>query len=442
MDKGGRLLVGVSGGLDSMVLLQLLHGLPGGRLALGVVHVNHGLRGPESLADERLVRNMARGMKLAFFLHHPPVRRIAATEGISLEMAARDARHQAFVSTAKEWGCGACALAHHRNDQVELFLLRLLRGAGAGGLGGMEPKSPSAYSKDLMLVRPLLEFDREELAAYAREKHVLYREDSSNLDEGIPRNRIRRRVIPLLREMQPALGEVMARSMELLRAEDAATAGAARDWLEAHTRTSFEALPLALRRHVVRRQLFDAGVTPDFDLVETLLGSPGMVVNGPDGSRWELSAKGDLREAPVEKGDYLEARRELDLAVDGLTGEFEGGHYDLREVKRPARLQIKQVGDCEYFDADRLSGRLVLRHWQPGDRYRPIGMTGTAKLQDIFVNTGVPREERRTRAVLADAGGEIIWVEGLRIGDFAKVRQETRRMLCWSWRRGPVSERH
>jgi tRNA(Ile)-lysidine synthase len=434
-DGCDRLLVGVSGGLDSMALLHLLHASLNGRVETGVLHVNHGLRGRASAADERLVRNISKKLKLPFFLHKPPVRRIAHAEGISLEMAARDARHRAFVETAKEWKCGTIALGHHRDDQIELLLLRLLRGAGAGGLGGMEARSPSAYSKDLCLVRPLLDFDRTEIAAYAVEKKIRYREDASNQNERIPRNRVRMRIVPLLREMQPALGEVVGRSMELLRAEDAATAGAAELWLAGHSGESFADLPLALRRHVVRKQLFQAGVVPDFELVETLIDEIGMVVNGPDGSRWELDEEGRLKEAPLESGDFLDANAELDLREIPLSGEFEGGRYDLRYVPRPARLRVKMLGACEYFDADTLGERLILRHWQAGDRYHPIGMCGTAKLQDVFVNNGVPREERRTRAVLATGGNEIIWVEGLRIGDQAKVVPDTRRFLRWMWRR-------
>ncbi|MBI3191535.1 MAG: tRNA lysidine(34) synthetase TilS, partial [Pedosphaera parvula] len=172
-------LVGVSGGLDSSVLLSVLHRLArrhGWRLVVG--HFNHGLRGAESDRDERFVKAMARRLRLRFVTGRGDVKEFARRNGLSVEMAARALRHGFFADAARRWEIRTVALAHHADDQVELFFLRLFRGAGGEGLEGMKWRGAAPFGSHLRLIRPLLDVRKEQLAAYAGRQGIAFREDA------------------------------------------------------------------------------------------------------------------------------------------------------------------------------------------------------------------------------------------------------------------------
>ena len=177
--RGEHILVAVSGGVDSMVLLHALNVLvleTGWKLT--VAHFNHHLRGRSSDADERLVRRVARDLKLKIIVGHGDVRKFAKTHGLSIEMAARQLRHEFLALAARRVKARKLALAHHADDQVELFFLRLLRGAGSDGLSGMSPVSPSPADPKLKIIRPLLEISKHALVEFARGRRILFREDA------------------------------------------------------------------------------------------------------------------------------------------------------------------------------------------------------------------------------------------------------------------------
>src|ERR1051326_458149 len=204
--RGQSLLVAVSGGIDSMVLLHVLHRLaPSYSWKLVVAHFNHRLRGRSSDADERLVRASAKRLRLPCVSERADVRTVAEGEGLSIEMAARRLRHDFLARTARARGLRAIALAHHAGDQGELFFLRLLRGARAGRLAGMKWISPSPGDARMTLVRPLLDVPKTALLEFARGEKIRFREDASNESFDAQRNRIRHELLPLLaRHYQPA----------------------------------------------------------------------------------------------------------------------------------------------------------------------------------------------------------------------------------------------
>ena len=265
--KGESLLVAVSGGVDSMVLLHLLSEMaPRHGWSLTVAHLNHQLRGRSSQADEALVRKTARRLKLKCVVSCADIRRLARQKKQSLEMAAREARHRFLARTAKRVGAAKIVLAHHADDQVELFFLRLFRGSGSEGLAGMKWSGPSPENPKITLTRPLLEIPKAALAEYAREQRIPYREDATNAHVDIPRNRIRHQLLPLLRhEFQPQLDKVLSRTMEILSAESDFVSHSARDWLAKHVNARFCDLPVAIQRRVLQLQLLDHSVVPEFD---------------------------------------------------------------------------------------------------------------------------------------------------------------------------------
>ncbi|WCJ61052.1 tRNA lysidine(34) synthetase TilS [Fontisphaera persica] len=431
---GESLVLAVSGGLDSMVLLHLLARLaPAHRWRLLVAHFNHRLRGRASGADARFVALTAQRLGLPLRVEAAEVQAIAQRERLSLEMAARQARHAFFARAAKHAGAQKILLAHHANDQVELFFVRLLQGTGPTGLKGMEIVSPSPADPSLQLVRPFLEVPRSDLEHYALTHQVRFREDQSNASLAPLRNRIRHKLLPLLTTWQPGLPQVIRRTMELLRAEDCFLTEA----LAQRQRETGEPpaqWPLALQRRFLTAQLLHLGIAPNFDLIEFLRLHPGQPIMIGEDQRVQADAHLNLQKVPPPPSlNHAGNRLVLQLSAAGQiqwqNREFAWQIRPCREGRRP-----RTRSGVEWFDADTVGERIVLRHWQPGDRYWPIGAPAEMKLQDFFVNQKVPAAERRRRLLAEAADGRIFWIEGARIAEPFKVRPQTRLLLRWQWR--------
>jgi len=431
LSPGDAVLVGVSGGVDSMVLLHALKRLaPRRRWKLVVAHLNHRLRGADADADERLVRRTAKALRLPVVVEAADVKRFARRSGMSIEMAGRKLRHEFFARTAAGQGIQTVALAHHADDQVELFFLRLFRGTGAEGLGGMKWRSPSPADPSITLVRPLLDVNKAGLRAFAASKKIRFREDDSNRSSDFLRNRIRNRLLPLLaKEYQPALSRTVLRLMEIVGAESRLVSEIADAWPKTRL-PAFTALPVALQRRILQAQLAQFGVASDFDLIDSLRRSPDAFVSIGPGLEVACRTNGDLvtRRAPAA----FDAS-ELTVTLAGAGREAFGG-VDLRWETATAGAPRFGPGR-EFFDAEKVGRSIVLRHWRAGDRFQPIGAKAAAKLQDLFVNAKVPRDERRRLVVATTAGGEIFWVEKLRIAERFKLTPSTRQRLDWAWKR-------
>jgi tRNA(Ile)-lysidine synthase len=435
LGRGETILAAVSGGLDSMALLFALHSLAGKwRWKIVVAHFNHQLRGRSSDADERLVRKTAATFGLPFVAGRADVAGFAKKSKLSVEMAARKLRHEFFSRIAGERKIFSVALAHHADDQVELFFLRVLRGAGGEGVAGMKWRSPSPVNSKIKLVRPLLGFSKTEILAYAGANRITFREDATNRSNDFLRNRVRNELLPLLRgHYQPGLTKTVLRLMEIVGAEAEVAGRLAGNWLK-QRRPVFGKLPVAVQRRVLQVQLGRLNVVADFDLVEQLRESAGKSVSigaglsvacGPDGGL-------KLREQPPV--EFNPDELQLNLRGGAGEAEFDGAILRWRFEPHKKKLPEHELAR-EFYDADKIGEIIILRHWLPGDRFQPIGLKAAVKLQDLFTNKKIPRNRRRDLLVAAVAGGEIFWVEGLRISENFKLTPATRRRFIWQWRR-------
>jgi tRNA(Ile)-lysidine synthase len=468
-------LVAVSGGLDSKTLLHVLHALSARhRWELTVAHFNHQLRGRSSNADEQLVRKTAMALKLPIVVGRANVRKFAKKSGLSIEMAARKLRHEFFVRAAKERGIRVVALAHHADDQVELFFLRVLRGAGGEGLAGMEWRSPSPANKKIVLVRPLLDVTKDELHDFAQRNKIHFREDGTNARLNTPRNRIRNELLPLLRrKYQPALTKVVLRLMEIVGSEADLAGEAARQWLEISRRSrgdeaqiksekrkaksgkletpsafaqlrrdkhvvsyNFNGLPVAVQRRVLRLQLASLSIAPDFDLVEGLRQSADLPMSVSSKFSVLRNAAGRVILRPRSSAEFRSSELAMNLA--GRAGEVAFDGMRIRwhsDTGRRFSVPGVQKKAREFFDTDKIGNKITLRHWHAGDRFKPIGFKSAAKLQDLFTNAKIPRARRHGLIVAEADNGEIFWVEGLRISENFKLTPRTRRRFIWRWHR-------
>jgi tRNA(Ile)-lysidine synthase len=478
--KGQALLVAVSGGCDSMVLLHALHDLAGkNEWKLTVAHFNHQLRGRSSDADERLVRRTAEELKLSFICGRADVRKFARAEKLSIEMAARKLRHDFFARSALVRRIPNVALAHHADDQLELFFLRLLRGSGGEGLGGMKWKNASPSDKRIELVRPLLGQTKAALRVFAKGCGIKFREDATNRELDFQRNQVRHKLLPLLSRCQPGFEKTVLRSAELIRAEAELAMDTAREWLRGKfqapsskfqrnlkhqtsnfktrgaselTGLRFEELPVAVQRRCVQLQLMELGVNGDFGLIEQLRLRPGEQVSL---SAFEISEV--LRKSQRNAKSAAEARKMVLRDEEGRIHlrEAEPAAFKLEsksaEVERPGQERFGKVvirwrpltgkglpalngeQNRELFDADKVGSPVVLRFWRPGDRFQPIGMKTSIKLQDFFTNQKVPRGRRHELVVATSSAGEVFWVEGQRISERFKLTRGSKRWLEWSW---------
>ena len=442
MEKGlfqsvSRLGLAVSGGSDSLSLLHLMEPLcrEAGIVPV-VLNFDHAIPGEHSDADAAFVRDEA--MRLGLEFYGETADGIACGGGKSLEMAAREARQAFFRRAAARFGLDAIATGHQADDVAETLLLRLLRGGGAAGLAGLRPRSilppqPPDGQKPLVLIRPLLEITREELREWLRERGLGWCEDPSNANETIPRNEVRRSILPALERRGSGHAETvrqLARSADILREEDDYLDGVAAAWLASVP--SDGPLPiarllseetLAICRRVTRMWLLTrlGGDAAGFACVEAVLAlADGGVATLPGG--WRVKrASGMLAivSGKVERALPPET-------IIPVPGEVPWGRYTIRAsldgaIDRSRQSLSVWPAVCT-ISARILSGKtLTIRGRRDGDRMAPYGLDGTRKLQDIFTDAKVPVAERDTYPVIA-SGDEIVWLPGYRIAAPYAVR--------------------
>lgn len=444
MIKGEGLLIGVSGGIDSMVLLNVSSALAKKwKWRIIVAHLNHGLRGKEGDEDEDFVCQIAKKLGCEMLVKRRNVKEMARAKGLSIEMAARKVRHDFFAKGARKKGVSRILLAHHADDQLELFFLRLLRGAGSEGLGGMNAISRSSSDPTIQIIRPFLSVQKTELVSFSRNASLDHREDQSNFINGILRNRIRNELIPnLILRYSASLPNIISRNMKLISAEHQFIKKAAEDWLQAKTSSPFDELHVALQREIIRLNLLQKGIVPDFHLVEKLR------KDEPHKTHMTRRGVGIHRD---EKGRVALTKRQESFSYESIEVKCERQRIIfgslmitlilkdiiLKDIETMKDVWKRSQKCMECFDANIIGCKIIFRFWRPGDRFSPIGLGHSVKVQDYFTNEKVPISQRRRRVISTTEAGKAFWIEGLRIAEGFQVKQKTRKVLMLKWRRLP-----
>lgn len=442
LPRKARIVVAVSGGLDSVALLHALSELSDDfAWTLEVAHFNHHLRGRQSGTDQRLVERHARRLILPLSVGHwKTSEREAAIRVNGIEKAAREARRVFLGTIARKTRAQHIALAHHADDQAELFFIRLLRGASSRGLSGMQPRSRHGAPLNAWVVRPFLHLRRSQLEEWVAKRRLRHRHDASNDDSRHLRNRVRHELLPAVaRTLGGDPVPPVLRAMRTLADESAWLRDHASQLLETATTSAFDELHPAVQRQLLALQLERAGRPFDSDALERLRAAADQTLHLPGGTLVSRDTTGRLHihaNRPATAGDESLA---LELA-GGRKAEFASLEFQwsFRRSTGHARFTTGR----ELFDADRVGNHVMLRHWRPGDRFQPIGMPRPVKLQDLFTNARVPRD-LRDRLVIAETGDDgIFWVERLRMGERFKLTAATRRVLVWRWSSGSPIPRH
>lgn len=369
-------VVAVSGGADSLTLLLALHRLG---CRLHVAHLDHALR-PESAADAEFVGDLSRRLEIPCSVERRDVAAFRRRRKLSPEAAAREVRYEFLREVSEREHGRAIFVGHTADDQVETFLLRLIRGAGVAGLTAMKPT-------DGAICRPLLGVWRTQVEAYLMAAGQPWREDATNQAPAFLRNRVRHELVPLLVSLNPGVKDVLLREAELL--------GDRQREVEAE---------------VLRRLGLNARQ------IRSALNGKAVMVEG--GVRVEPPTARPARPKPFDQR----------LPLPGLVDLPAGGYVKARAIVLPGGGPPPREPGVEYIDLELVEPELRVRSWRPGDRFIPLGMDASKKLQDFFVDEHVPREQR-PRVPLVVSGDAIVWVVGMRIDDRFKLTPSTTRAV-------------
>jgi tRNA(Ile)-lysidine synthase len=447
-----RVVAAVSGGPDSIVLLDCLSRYLGeeARTRLLVAHLDHRLRAA-SAEDAAFVRACARAREIGCVIEERDVGAYARSRSLSVEDAARRLRYSFLYRVAVDWGASVVAAGHHADDQAETVLLRMIRGSGLRGLGGMRPSRPLRATHAVpRLVRPLLGVPRAEIEAHLRAHGLESRVDETNAELQYRRNFVRHRVLPLIREsLQPRITEVLCRlgriaaevsahlDEEVLRVTGAPVAGEpfvlpVEVW---------RAMPKALRAEALNAGFSAAtgGRSLGFAHLEAVA---GIVERGGDGSidlpdGWSAEvAQETIRLLPRrEEPPVPPPPWRVDLPVPGDARLPDGRIVRARVRPRtggepaPRGCAGARASECLDYDAAGRPARLTVRGRLPGDRFRPLGSAGSRTVKRFLIDAKVPRAERGRTPILTVPGGTILWIAPHRIDDRAKVTEQTSELL-------------
>ncbi len=430
--KGEKVLVGVSGGGDSLALLHILLHLPL-NLGIYVFHLNHLLREDESSRDEKKVQEICGKLSLPLFLERRNILK-ERKKGESVEEAARRIRFTLLEEIAKKEKIKKIALGHHLDDQVETFLFRLLKGTSLHGLSVMRIKS---FRQGLEIIRPLLPFPRKEIELYLEKEGLSPVQDSSNFNLDIPRNFIRHKVIPLLSEINPRFREKIYSLIRIIQSDEGYFASLVSNLIRDYSREEeiiiplqeIASFPLSLRYRLVKEIFSRLGEEQvslgRIEEVEKMIISP----------RPNLEKKFTL----------LQVRKEYEKMVFGPFREEEKSSYKytlpcpgevyIPEIEKRIKAEFSSKEEVEYthnyrvfLDAGRMKFPLVVRNRRPGDRFYPLGSPGRKKLKDFFIEKKILLRER-DRIPLVISGEEIIWVAGIEISHLFRIQKGTSRII-------------
>lgn len=419
-----RLLVAVSGGLDSVVLCYLLKAKG---YTFEMAHCNFGLRGAESDGDEALVLKIAKDLNINCFVQKFDTKKYANEHGVSTQEAARSLRYSWFEQLRLQRQLAYLLTAHHASDNTETIFLNLIRGTGLAGLHGIP-------QRNMFIVRPLLSFSRQQIQDYATQHSIAWRDDSSNASDAYTRNKIRHHVIPVLKAINPNLDETMRRNIERFSAAEKIVEYYINSLTDSllkpfgdYYKISLEAIVALPEPQFCLAELlkpYGFNETQINNLLQASRGQAGKQIVSTthilswDGKNWILGKKNDASDA------ILITKEEKYVQRNNLIFEMK----PVINSEKIPKLERNEV----WVDADKLTYPLCIRTWQNADIFFPLGMKGRKKkISDLLTDAKLGGLEKKKVKVLCAANGDIIWVVGLRADERYSIQKSTESVYCF-----------
>ena len=441
--ENDNIILGLSGGPDSMVLLHiLLYVRERISFNLVVAHINHGVRGEEALKDEKFTEKVAKELGLDFFSTKADMVGLAKEKNISEEEAGREIRYGFFRELIKELGHGKIAVAHNRNDQAETLLMRIMRGTGIDGLAGMSFKSDD-------IIRPILDINRWEIEKYVEDNSIETVVDKTNLETIYSRNKVRLELIPYIKEnFNPNIIDTLFRLSENAKLDSGFLEECSGKVYKSISKEKSASVVMksdlfmeedkAVKNRIIRKAIYN--------LIHTLQGIEEVHISsvvdlfnkGETGKRIDLPnnllTKVSYNNLIIEKNinedmaEVCENKEETILKIGQNYLEEYNLEINLKIIDRKY-INFKNVSsNVKFFDYDIMNEEIWIRTRNPGDRFAPIGMKGRKKIKDYFIDEKIPRDLRDEIPLLM-CGENIIWVIGYRMSEDYKVKKETRNVL-------------
>lgn len=449
---GDKVVVAFSGGADSMALLDILASLTAFPLQLVIAHLNHCLRGDESDGDELFARSIAEKYALPLEISRIDIKAAAAQQRLSLEETGRNARRSFFLNVAEKHSAVAVVLGHHRDDQAETVLMRLVRGAAGSGLAGMKPKSPGS-----LLVRPLLCLSRADVEGYLRKSLLQWREDSSNSDNKFLRNRIRHELLPLLRSYNPEIADCLNQTAQALAADEELLEDAVANACNRIAATYPGEIrlnqamllhePQALRKRLYRRAIFKLQGTLRRISSQHLADIDRLAIGGKGAGKLSLPS-GVIVERKYDAITLttipeLTSNNNPELTVNSVGSyRLNPGQTLVIDSLNTLPADWLESGNVTIFiDSVRFPFPWIVRCFRDGDRFTPFGMNGRKKLKDLFIDKKIPLTVRKNIPILL-CRGEIFWVGGVQMAEETRITEASASMLRLRLIPHTTSDRH
>lgn len=434
LKNGDSVLVGFSGGPDSTFLLVLLQTIQKiFNLKIYAAHLNHQLRGEESDADEEFVRNFCKENKIEFVVENKDIQKIVSETKRSIEEVARSERYKFFSEAAQKFKATKIATGHTLNDSVETMIFNFIRGSGVSGLRGIPIKREN-------IIRPLLGVTKEEILDFLKSENIPYRIDRTNESDDFTRNFIRNKIIPLLQEINPNLYDTLSTTSQLLYLLE--------KYIQVEE-TKFERLFVSKKTERVLRIKLEENIDYNNYLMMDLIRKK---IENQFGLQISFQKTKELSNLiKQEKGTTLQVNEkifatresnsililpepqfeEVNISVnyDTKLQKYYGSYFEFKISIAPVKeAKISDNPMVEFFDADKIKHKLILRNWKPGDKFIPLGMKYSKKVSDVLTDAKIPSIFKNQILVLCD-GQEVIWVVGVRLSEKYKVTNETKKVI-------------
>lgn len=434
LKNGDSVLVGFSGGPDSTFLLVLLQTIQKiFNLKIYAAHLNHQLRGEESDADEEFVRNFCKENKIEFVVEKKDIQKIVSETKRSIEEVARSERYKFFSEAAQKFKATKIATGHTLNDSVETMIFNFIRGSGVSGLRGIPIKRDN-------IIRPLLGVTKEEILDFLKSENIPYRIDRTNESNDFTRNFIRNKIIPLLQEINPNLYDTLSTTSQLLYLLE--------KYIQVEE-TKFERLFVSKKTERVLRIKLEENIDYNNYLMMDLIRKK---IENQFGLQISFQKTKELSNLiKQEKGTTIQVNEkifatresnsililpepqfeEVNISVnyDTKLQKYYGSYFEFKISIAPVKeAKISDNPMVEFFDADKIKHKLILRNWKPGDKFIPLGMKYSKKVSDVLTDAKIPSIFKNQILVLCD-GQEVIWVVGVRLSEKYKVTSETKKVI-------------